>query len=228
MRAKIKNIPAYDRPREKLERLGAANLNDKDLMAVMLGKGTRQYDVLALADKVIDAMDKKQEDYLEEIKKIKGIGRAKAALISAAFEFVRRRLRPKGLKIRIPADAVSLVKHYADRKQEHFVCISLNGAKEVITVRLISIGLVDKALVHPREVFADPIIERASSIIIAHNHPFGDLLPSSEDVRVTNILIAAAKVLGIKLYDHLIFNAHGYYSFLENGLISLDDINHSF
>jgi DNA repair protein RadC len=99
--------------------------------------------------------------------------------------FARRRIRPEGFKISFPPDVLPLIQHYADRKQEPFICISLNGAKEVIAVRTVSVGLVDKTHIHPREVFADPITDRASAIIGAHNHPAGSLTPSKEDIAVT-------------------------------------------
>ena len=110
-----------------------------------------------------------------------------------------------------------LIRHYADRKQEHFLCVSLNGAQEVITTRVVSVGLADRAQVHPREVFADPITDRASAIIVAHNHPSGSLEPSKEDQEITRQLKAAGETLGIRLLDHIIFNNKGCYSFLEQG-----------
>jgi DNA repair protein RadC len=97
-----------------------------------------------------------------------------------------------------------------------FLCISINGANEVITTRVVTVGLVNRSQVHPREVFADPITDRAATIIIAHNHPSGDLIPSKEDTEVTRQLKAAGETLGIKLLDHIIFNNKGYYSFLEH------------
>jgi DNA repair protein RadC len=118
-----------------------------------------------------------------------------------------------------PTDVLPLVRHYADRKQEHFICISINGANEFITTRVVSVGLVNKTQVHPREVFADPITDRASAIIVAHNHPSGGLLPSQEDLEITKQLTSAGEVLGIKVLDHMIFNDKGYYSLLEKGEI---------
>ena len=103
-----------------------------------------------------------------------------------------------------------------DRKQEHFLCISINGANEVMNVRVVTIGLVNKSNVHPREVFADVIADRASAVIIAHNHPSGELAPSKEDIQVTKRIKEAALLLGINFLDHIIFNSKGYYSFVEN------------
>ena len=149
--------------------------------------------------------------------KVQGVGLAKASLVIAALEFARRRIRPRGVKITFPPDVYPLIRHVADRHQEHFLCVSLNGANEVIAVRTVSVGLVNRALVHPREVYADPITDRASAVIVAHNHPSGNLVPSQDDLDVTRQLGEAGKILGIRLLDHLIFNQSNYYSLLEKG-----------
>lgn len=215
---KIKDIPASDRPREKLQQKGAEGLSDLELMAILLGRGIKGHDVLTVADRILKALDgNKGQVNLEELQKIEGVGPAKATLIAAALEFARRRIRPEGLRISFPADVLPLIRHYADRKQEHFICISTNGANEVMQTRVVSVGLVNKTQVHPREVFADPIMDRASGIIVAHNHPAGGLTPSKEDIEITKQLKAAGETLGIRLLDHIIFNHKGYYSFLEQG-----------
>ncbi len=121
------------------------------------------------------------------------------------------------LIIKEAAIILPLIQHYSDRKQEHFICISINGANEVIASRVVSVGLVNKTHVHPREVFADPLTDRAAAIIIAHNHPNGSLTPSKEDVDITNQLKSAGEILGIKLLDHIIFNYKGHYSLVEKG-----------
>lgn len=214
---KIKDLPFNERPREKLLEKGAKALTDHELLAIILGKGSQKNDVLSLARKIVKAIDEKGlELQAKDIIKIDGIGEAKATAISAAFEFVRRRIKPEGLKIKFPADILPLIQHYGNKKQEHFLCISINGANEVMNVRVVTIGLVNKSHVHPREVFADVIAERASAVIIAHNHPSGELKPSKEDITITKRIKEASKVLGINLLDHIIFNAKGYYSFVEN------------
>ena len=215
---KISEIPEPDRPREKLLKKGANSLSDIELVAILLGKGTQKQDVMSVARRVLRTLDVSSNRVdLKDLQKIEGVGPAKAALLSAALEFARRRIRPEGVKISLPPDVLPLIRHYADRKQEHFICISLNGANEVISTRIVSVGLVNKTQVHPREVFADPITDRASAIIVAHNHPGGGLHPSKEDIAVTKQLKSAGEILGIRLLDHIIFNHKGYYSFLEDG-----------
>jgi len=217
----ISTIPERDRPREKLRIKGVRALSDLELMAVMLGSGTRTQDVMALAANVLKVTDLTgASPSIEDLTAIDGIGEAKAGSIAAALEFARRRIRPEGFKIVFPPDILPLIQHLADRKQEHFLCISLNGGNEVIAVRTVSVGLVNKTPVHPREVFADPITDRASAIIVAHNHPAGSLTPSREDIFITRQLQAAGVTLGIQLLDHVIFNHKGYYSFLENGVLN--------
>jgi len=213
----IKDLPRNERPREKLLEKGAGFLSDRELLAVILGKGTQKDDVLSLSQKIVKIIDAKGLNFAaKDLMDLDGIGEAKATAVSAAFEFVRRRIKPEGLKIKFPADILPLIRHYGDRKQEHFLSISINGANEVMSVRVVSMGLVNKTPVHPREVFADIIAERASAVIVAHNHPSGDLTPSAEDMKITRQLKEAAAILGLSVLDHLIFSAKGYYSFAEH------------
>ena len=214
----IHDIPEHDRPREKLVVRGAACLSDKELIAVLLGTGTTQIDVMYLAGEVARLVDEKGLDIsADDLPAFEGIGQAKASLILAAIEFARRRIKPQGVKIRTPADVLPLIRHYADRKQEHFLSITINGANEVLNIRVVSIGLLDRAPVHPREVFAEVLVDRASGLILAHNHPEGGLEPSPADVNVTRQIKQAGEILGIQLLDHIIFNPTGYFSFLESG-----------
>ncbi len=213
---KLTDLPKLDRPREKLQTKGAEGLSDLELLAILLGSGIKGHDVMTVANRILKVLDANNgKPNLEVLQKIEGVGPAKATLIVASLELARRRIRPEGLKITFPTDVLPLISHFADRKQEHFICISINGANEVITSRVISVGLVNKTQVHPREVFADPITDRASAIIVAHNHPVGSLTPSKEDIEVTKRLKTAGETLGIELLDHIIFNQKGYYSFLE-------------
>jgi DNA repair protein RadC len=218
MSKSIHDIPAADRPREKLLRKGAAALSDQELLAVLIGKGAPGMDVMTLAAKLARVIDEKGLDVkAEDLSQFAGVGAAKATLILAAIEFARRRIKPEGAKIMTPADLLPHVRHYADRKQEHFLCASINGANEILNIRVVSIGLIDRSPVHPREVFADALSDRASAIIVAHNHPSGGLEPSPSDIAITAQLKAAGDVVGIELLDHIIFNRTGYFSFLEDG-----------
>ena len=218
MKKSIKDMPEQDRPREKLLRQGAAALSDQELLAVLLGKGTPGMDVMELAAKLAKVIDEKGLSVrAEDLRGFEGMGDAKATLILAALEFARRRIKPEGMKIETPADLLPHVRHYADRKQEHFLCATINGANEIINIRVVSIGLIDRTPVHPREVFGDALSDRASAIIVAHNHPFGSLEPSSFHLEVTKQFKAAGIVMGIALLDHIIFNRSGYFSFLEAG-----------
>jgi DNA repair protein RadC len=217
---KVADLPKSERPREKLRDKGAAALSDLELLAIILGSGTKGHEVITVADQLLKVLDRTDsQPGPEELEQIEGMGPAKATLILAALEFTRRRIRPEGLKISFPTDILPLIRHFADRKQEHFLCVSLNGANEVIQTRVVSVGLVNKTQVHPREVFADPITDRASAVIVAHNHPAGGTSPSQGDREVTQQLKSAGETLGIRLLDHIIFDRKDYYSFLEKGEI---------
>ncbi|MEL3907091.1 MAG: JAB domain-containing protein, partial [Treponema sp.] len=120
--------------------------------------------------------------------------------------------------IQNPADIVPFLRHYAVRKQEQFICVSLNGAHEITAIRVVSVGTLTQTLVHPREVFADPLADRAAAVIFAHNHPSGCLEPSHEDTALTQRLVQAGKLLGINVLDHIILAPNGtYLSFREEG-----------
>jgi DNA repair protein RadC len=214
----IEQIPKHDRPREKLLTKGPGALSDQELLAVLLGKGSPRMDVMTLADKVARVMDERGLDVrVDDLTGFEGMGHAKAALVLAAIEYARRRIKPEGLKIKTPSDVLPLIRHFADRRQEHFLSITINGANEVLNVRVVFIGLVDRSPVHPREVFADALADRASAIVVAHNHPAGNLEPSKADLDITLQLRQAGEIMGIELLDHIVFNRSGYYSFLESG-----------
>jgi len=117
-------------------------------------------------------------------------------------------------------DIFTLVRHYADRKQERFISLSLNGAHEVLNVRIVTIGLVNKTIVHPREVFADIILDRAAAFCVAHNHPSGQIESSAEDDEITERLYASSRILGLHFLDHIIFSENSFWSFRENGKLS--------
>ena len=216
----IKEIPEHNRPREKLRERGPKALTDEELVAAILGMGTAGVDVRTIARQVAGLIrDHKAGMTLENLLAVPGMGLAKAAQILSAFELARRYLLKEIIRIAVAQDVLPLVADIASKQQEYFVCISLNGANEVIEKRVVTIGLLDKSPVHPREVFADVIADRAASVVFAHNHPSGELQPSEADIRIHEQLTEAAKLLGLRVLDHLIVARRGYYSFQEAGLI---------
>ncbi|MGD9158364.1 MAG: DNA repair protein RadC [Desulfobacteraceae bacterium] len=216
----IKDRLPLDRPREKLVLKGTKALSDVELLAVLLGSGIKGKDVIRIAREILKKMNKGGEILeIDSLLTIDGIGLARAGQLLAALEFARRHLLKESNTIKKPGDAFPLLAHIADKKQEYFLCLTLNGANEVIGNRIITIGLLNRNQIHPREVFADAISDRAASIIIAHNHPSGLLEPGPEDLDTTNRLVDAGLVLGIAVLDHVIVSKNGYYSFKENNLI---------
>jgi DNA repair protein RadC len=150
---------------------------------------------------------------------VPGMGLAKSAQILSAFELARRHLIKDTVKISRAQDILPIVSDLIEKRQEHFLCISLNGANEVIEKRIVTVGLLNMSPVHPREVFADVIVDRAASVIFVHNHPSGDLQPSDSDLRMHEQLTEAGNILGIRVLDHIIVSRRGHLSFQEAGLI---------
>ena len=207
-----------ERPRERIFAVGPGILSDRDLLALLIGTGVRGRHVLKVAEEVLSLLE--SDNFVvgpQQLLTVHGLGKAKAAMISASLELARRIIAPRNHRIRFPADVYPVVSHYADRKQEHFLALSLNGAHEVIACRVVSVGLVNRTLVHPREVYADALTDRAAALVVAHNHPSGRTEPSPEDREVTSRLRVAGETLGVRLLDHVIFSLEGYYSFLEHG-----------
>ena len=216
----IKDLPAHDRPREKLKERGASALTDEELVAAILGRGVEGQDLRTISRSVAKLIRKHRENLtVEHLTTVRGMGLAKAAQILSAFELARRYLVKDTVRVTRAQDVMPLLADIADKKQEHFVCISLNGAHEVIKKRIVTIGLVDRSQVHPREVYADVISDRAVAVIFAHNHPSGNLKPSNSDLKTHEQLTEAGKILGLTVLDHIIVSKTGYYSFQEAGLI---------
>ena len=217
----IKDMPEHARPREKLREKGPKALTDEELVTAILGMGTTGVDVRTMAKQVVSLIREHKEGLsLDHLLEVPGMGLAKAAQILSAFELARRHLFKEMVKIICAKDILRLVSDIAGKQQEHFVCISLNGANEVIEKRVVTIGLLNKSPVHPREVFADVIADRAAAVIFVHNHPSGELQPSESDLNIHRQLTEAGKILGIQVLDHVIVNRKGYYSFQEAGLLS--------
>ena len=216
----IKDLPEHSRPREKLRERGPSALTDEELVTAILGMGTAGVDVRTIARQVASLIREHKEGLsLDHLIKVPGMGLAKASQILSSFELARRYLLKDTVKISCAKDILPLLTDIAAKQQEHFICISLNGANEVIEKRIVTIGLLDRSPVHPREVFADVIGDRAAAVIFAHNHPSGELNPSNNDLKIHEQLTEAAKILGIRVLDHIIISKKGYYSFQENGAL---------
>ena len=216
----ITELYKQDRPREKLLAKGTSALKSYELLAILLGSGTQGKDVIKLSKEIIKILEDDFETLsLNQLLDIHGLGQAKAMQILSAIELSRRYLIKQNIKITSADDVYRELQEYSRKKQEYFLCITLDGASHIIQKRIISIGTLNQSLVHPREVFADAIADRAAGIIIAHNHPSGQLLPSIEDKRVTKRLKEVGAIMGIELLDHVILSGEGYFSFRDEGLL---------
>jgi DNA repair protein RadC len=156
---RIKEMAVCDRPRERMILRGAEALSDQELLAILIGSGNKERSVNAIAKDLMELLDKKAVVTNDELMNIPGLGTAKATLIGAALELGRRRLPPKRRQISTPSEIYPLVQHYASRMQEHFLSICLNGAHEVLSVNVCSVGLVNRTLVHPRDVLTSHLIQ---------------------------------------------------------------------
>ncbi len=215
MRAKrIYQLPAADRPREKLHRKGAPALSDFELLEVILGKGAPGVDVGTIARNVQKELRKGTAALTyETLITIKGVSTATAGKLLAAIELARRHLLKGNEPLKTVDDYLARLDGIRSKSQEYFVCLTLDGGQRLIEQRTITIGLLDSVPAHPREVFADAIADRAASIVIAHNHPSGAAAPSYRDIKLTQQLTAAGQLLGIELRDHVIISKTDYFSF---------------
>jgi DNA repair protein RadC len=214
------SLPQDKRPRERLNFYGPEALTDQDLLAILLNTGIQGKNVSILAMELLELLDRdKGIPSIKDLCQLTGMGVGKASAVVAMLEFGRRRWDVSGTYIKHPSDIFNAVRHFADRRQERFICLSLNGAHELMAIRTVTLGLVNKTMVHPREVFADPLFDRASAIAVAHNHPSGQLKPSLEDGEITLQLLEAAKILGLRFLDHVIFTQTDYYSYRLAGLL---------
>ena len=202
----IKETPKVDMPREKLEKYGPEKLTDSELLALLLGSGIKGLNVLQLAKKILKLIEKVgvEKITLKTLLEEKGLGKAKASQIIAVLALGKRLQNQTKPEILTPQDVWKLCVDFRESKREHFVAFYLDTQGRVIERQIISIGTLDTSLVHPREVFEPAVSLRAASIIVAHNHPSGKLEASREDVEITKQLVAAGKILGIQIIDHII------------------------
>ena len=216
----IKELYKDDQPREKLLKKGVKALKNDELLSVLLGSGIQGKDVRKLSKEIVGLLDESFDTLsLEKLLKIHGLGLAKASQILSAIELAKRYSSQLNKKISSAEDVYEELKAFSTKKQEYFLVITLDGASHIINTRTVFIGTLNQTLVHPREVFADAIADRAAGIIIAHNHPSGTLSASRADIQITERLEEVSKLVGIELLDHVILAKDGFYSFSDEGLI---------
>ena len=207
--------------RELTMQHGLSYPTDEELIMLILGSGTKNLPVRELAKEVMGKIMRSNGDNLvKNLMQINGMGRSKALIIAAALELGKRINRNPEGAMESPGDLIPYIKSYGIQKQEHFLCVSLNGAKEIISIRVVCTGSGNMAVVKPSDVFSEPLKEHAAAVVISHNHPSGLLLPSKEDILTTARLSQAASILGISLLDHIILTKNDYYSFLEHEIMS--------
>lgn len=226
----MKDVAPYERPREKLARVGVGSLGENELLALVLGVGSRGSDALELANcllHVVGGVHGLVRSDFDALCRVPGVGAVKAAQIVAAVELGRRTLicraadRPR---LRTPRDiATHLLPQYGALPVEHFGIVMLDTKHRVIRIRIVAIGSLDTTVVHPREVFREAASASAAAIVLFHNHPSGDPRPSQDDVALTAQLVDAGQVVGIDVLDHLILADQRYYSFTEAGQLPHGD-----
>jgi len=224
----IKEWPEGERPRERLVKYGAENLSDAQLLAIILRTGDRvdKTSAVDLARILIDKLGNFREldsVSVSELQSIKGIGPAKSAQMKAALEigkrFLRQKTEPKE-KIKSVEDVFNYYKPYLrDLKKEVFKVMLLDGRNKIIKDVTISEGSLTKSIVHPREVIKEATKESAAALIFVHNHPSGESKPTKDDIEITERLIKACDIVGIRVLDHIIIGANDYFSFADEGLI---------
>ena len=223
----MKDVAKHDRPREKLQRLGAAALGDNELVAIILGSGSRRCGALETANRLLErtgglhALARTAPDELS----ITGIGPARAARIAAAVELGRRTLVRAALerpRYQTPQQLAGyLLPQYGGAAVEQFGIVMLDTKHRLIRIKLVSIGGLDSTIVHPREVFREATAVSAAAIVLFHNHPSGDPTPSSDDLVLTTRMIRAGEIMGIDVIDHLILAEQRYFSLVEAGSLAL-------
>lgn len=223
----IKDVPQDERPRERLVKYGAKNLSTSDLIAIILKTGTRDYSSKYLASEVLklvkDVSDLKKLS-LSKLISINGIGAVKAIEFLAALELGRRVYESKPLENDLRCNSAHKIfdhfrSEFSGVNQEYFYCLYLNSQKKLIDKKLLFKGTLNKSLIHPREVFKEAYLASAAYIICIHNHPSGNVIPSNDDINITNTLVEIGYIQKIPVIDHIIIGENNYYSFYENGLI---------
>ena len=223
---KIKEIPKYDRPIERILNNDSSVLTNEEVLSILLHSGyknTSAKDLALIILKEIKDISNLKNTTKKELLKIKGIGEAKAAVILSAIELSRRigvNTYQNNVKIKSSEDIYNYFKNILEnKKQEHFYCVYLDVKKRIIDKKLLFIGTLNYSLVNPREIFKEAYLNEATSIICIHNHPSGDVEPSRNDIDLTNHLIELGSLHNIKIDDHIIIGHDKYFIFFENGMI---------
>lgn len=220
---KIKDIPKVDRPRERFLKMGPDALSKSELLAILIGSGIKGKNVKKLSEQIVRKFGKKFLDVtVDDLLEIPGIGKAKALQIVSALALVKRfyeELGPKDNIVLSAQDAVSLTTEIRDKKKEYLVCLYLNARNVLIEKEVISIGILDKSIIHPREIFGPAVELRAAGIILVHNHPSGDITLSKNDKQVIDKILEASKVMGVNFIDFIIVSeadSYSFYSYLRS------------
>ena len=216
----FKELLKVDKPREKLRQKGAEALADEELLALILRSGVKKHDVIQLGKQLQTLWQQEPERFtLKSLVQLPGVGQAKAASLLAALELGRRWLKSVKTQVRIskPEDALPFLQDLRKERRECLKVLFLDTKNEVLHDELVSVGTLNYSLVHPREIFYPAIKYSAVGIILAHNHPSGSLAPSSDDIKLTEKLMAAGKLLGINLLDHIIISKNDWLSLKSEG-----------
>jgi len=219
---RIKDIDRIDRPREKLKKYGINKLSNIELLALVMGSGRKGENVIELSKKILRTFSHDEFSGLSwnDLRCIKGLGEAKISTLLACFELGKRLVNhKKSVLILSPKDVWEEVKDLRGSKKEHFVSFYLDVRNQIIKREIISVGNLNTALVHPREVFEPAVKHLAAQIILCHNHPSGECEPSEEDLIQTKRLVKAGEILGIEVVDHIIVAEKDYLSLKEKKLI---------
>ena len=212
-----KNKPAV---RESALEHGLSYLFDEELLMLILGAGNGQMPVEIMADRILEVLDDSDPaDIVENLLRLKGVGQGKALAVAAALELGKRRSSHLCAPIKSSSDIVPFVQNYAVCKKEHFLLVTLNGSNEIIQIHVVSVGTLNRTLIHPREIYGTAMREDAAAIIVCHNHPSGNCEPSEEDVDVTHNLERVGEIMGIALLDHVIVCRDSYFSFADNKIL---------
>lgn len=221
----MKTVAPHDRPREKLERLGATALGDNELVAIVLGQGHANTSALDVANTLLagaGGVAGLTRIRYDELVRVRGIGAARAAQVLAAVELGRRTLTHPGERLQVTSPRVIaefLLPQHGSRAVEQFGVVLLDTKHRVLRTTILSVGTLDASIVHPREVFREAAAHGAAALVLFHNHPSGDPEPSRDDVTLTHRMMAAGVLMGIDVIDHVILADVRYCSLREKGLL---------